>query len=133
MRSGSQREQGAGAIGVRGGLRRLAAFAALLAIVLQTFVIQTHVHGAGLGVRIDHSTLTLGGVGAGQVVVTAEKADDDCALCQALATGGRALLTEKAALAAHFGRVVQGADFAIARVSVRPGHSWQSRAPPIAL
>ncbi|MGD9980491.1 MAG: hypothetical protein AB7H66_10355 [Hyphomonadaceae bacterium] len=107
--------------------RRRPAFAllALLAVFLQTFVVQTHVHGAPFATGYQHLIATddeprIEALGEHQV---------SCALCQALATSGSATLPSgHAVLAAE--RATEAAIIALALAPRFHSHSWQSRAPP---
>jgi hypothetical protein len=110
----------------RQGRTKRPAFAlvALLAIFLQAFVVQTHVHGpsafaAGYEQRAD----------GGQHVEAAGEHQVSCALCQALASAGAATLPGNTwVLAAE--RANEVAAVALALAPRRHTHSWQSRAPP---
>lgn len=104
--------------------RPVFALVALVAVFLQVFVVQTHVHGpapftAGIEQTGD----------AEQHVVTADEHQIACSLCQTLASSGAALSPNpNAALAAERDTAV-----AILALTLAPrahSHSWQSRAPP---
>jgi len=106
----------------------IARSAALLAILLQAFVVQAHAHGfahsavAAYERAADHLTPVLEG-----------RAQDDrrapCAFCQTQANS-RALLTSDEATAALSGRAFVEGYCEIRRIAAPPAHFWQSRAPP---
>jgi hypothetical protein len=104
-------------------------FAALLAVFLQAFILQTHVHAfapvtaAGYERAADDVSAP--------VVETAshQELQASCALCQAQ-SGSRALAPTAQAIAVEqAGALVQQAP-EIRRVALAASHSWQSRAPP---
>jgi len=110
--------------------RRRPAFAliALLAIFLQAFVVQTHVHGAPFAANYQQ----LVGADHERRVEAMGEHQVSCALCQALATSGSATLpSDDAVLAAD--RATDAAIIALALAPRLQSHSWQSRAPPLVL
>lgn len=136
MRRGSQRRASKPAQRGRFSLRAFARFAALFAILLQTFVVQTHIHGAGESggptAQIEHWAPS-GAAYASPIVTTPGGPRDECVLCETLAATGASVL------AAAWG-VILSHDVstslpiaALELVAAPPAHSWQSRAPPIAL
>jgi hypothetical protein len=50
-----------------------------------------------------------------------------------MATAGTTVLSSGPALLTALGLIAHEARLSIRRVSVRPAHAWQSRAPPITL
>ena len=105
-------------------------FAALLAIVVQTFIVQTHIH----------ATLPLANASVEQSVsandgahATASHDQAQCAICLTLASNGNTTLAAPAAfIDAH------NASNALTAVAIRDAPRivalpWQSRAPPIPL
>lgn len=104
------------------------AFFALLAIFLQAFVVQTHVHpmAAPIGISVQQ-----GGVANDEPAHITAGAEHQliCAICQALASSGVATLPSVATV------LVAQQTNAIARVALALApnvhtHSWRSRAPP---
>lgn len=111
------------------GARLAFTIAALFALFLQTFVVQTHIHAIAFApTSIERS--------AGHAADIAQAATDHqaaCVICQTLASTGRATLTPASALilAQHAANDVAAIELRAApRALVLP---WQSRAPPIAL
>jgi hypothetical protein len=101
------------------------AFAALLAVFLQAFIVQTHIHApiasvnAGVELAVDnheHATATRDHRAA-------------CSLCQALAAGGAAPLPSVTALIAANAPAAPEA-IAYWAAPRAHSHSWRSRAPP---
>lgn len=118
----------------RTGARTLFTLAALLAVFLQAFAVQTHVHAYGMA---SASVLT-------QAAGESEAADDTdhtsathhqtaCVICQALASSGRALLPDAPVIALVAGLTSEAAAIDIRQAPRVLAHAWQSRAPPIAL
>lgn len=119
---------------VRARHQHLFAFVAVIAVFLQTFVVQTHIDGlTGLqsGAAIERAN------GSATPLAHAETGLRDtqlaCPICQAMATAGTTLLASGPALVSALGLIAHEAQLAIPLVSVRPAHAWQSRAPPISL
>jgi hypothetical protein len=103
-------------------------FAALLAVFLQAFVVQTHIHVAPV------APINLGferSVDASSDAHVSLANDDQrfCAVCQALAAGGAATLPTAASLISS-DAVGEQAILAIAAAPRAHTHSWRSRAPP---
>jgi hypothetical protein len=117
---GGRRQQSEGRVDARRWALR---FAALLAVFLQVFVVQTHVHAlapqAAGGYETALSTLD----------DAADTSQIACALCQAQAESSSvpapAVLPAVAHVAAAQTRALE-----IRRVSVARAYSWRSRAPP---
>jgi hypothetical protein len=103
--------------------------ATLLAVFLQAFIVQTHVHAiaplatAGYERAADEVPVATLENAAHQEVQAA------CALCQAQAAG-RALSPTSQAIAVENGRNTVEPATDVRRVSVAASHSWRSRAPP---
>lgn len=108
-------------------------FIALAAMALQAFVVQTHVHAfapAALQAQVQHGR----GVQGEPAKITSHVAADQktgCIVCQALATGGA--LAANASVVAHASASSLAAAIEIRRGPRALTHSWQSRAPPLAL
>jgi hypothetical protein len=125
QRGRSHREAGAAAP----RRRRLAfSFAALLAVFLQAFVVQTHVHAytAPVSARFE---LPAHAAHDSSEQVSADSHQTICVVCQALATAGAATLTSATTLAA-VEHVTEAALLALSLAPQLHSHSWQSRAPP---
>lgn len=106
-------------------------FAALVAVFLQAFVVQTHVHAfAPMGAGYEQSATHA--VGDDAHVTSAGHAFS-CAICDVLATAGHTTLPEATTVAVKIGHTNESAALAIRRAPRALTHSWQSRAPPIAL
>lgn len=106
-------------------------FAALLAVFLQAFVVQTHIHatpGAPI-VGFERSAEANGGHARVDVAGDHQRF---CPICQALATAGAATLPTAASLIST-DTVGEQAVLAITRAPHAHTHSWRSRAPPSVL
>jgi hypothetical protein len=103
-------------------------FAALLAVFLQAFVVQTHVHAAPIA-PINLSFERSVDAGSEAHVSVANHHQRFCAICQALAAGGAATLPAAASLISS-DAVGEQAILAIAAAPRAHTHSWRSRAPP---
>lgn len=118
-------------LAARSGSRALVTIAALIAIALQAFIVQTHVHAFAAPVAIAAQ--------AGQASADhAEHASNGhaqaaCVICMTLAASGRATLANAAALSAEHRASFDVATFVLPRAPPAISHAWQSRAPPIAL
>lgn len=127
MRRGRSHRTGAAA----SKRRRLAfSFAALLAVFLQAFVVQTHVHGLPTAAFSQTFELPADAAdGSHEQASAGGNHQSACAICQALAAAGAAALPDAAFLTAtnHGGEL---AKLALALAPLAPAHSWQSRAPP---
>lgn len=104
--------------------------AALLAVFLQVFVVQSHVHAltpvAPAGYAQDaHAT-------ASALDPATHEGQVSCALCQAQHASGALPPGEGALLAAATSHSINTA-LRIQRVTVARAYSWQSRAPPLVL
>lgn len=115
------------------GTRRGPAFvlAALFAVLLQAFVVQTHIHAptAAIGVAVGHAS---GGDAAQAKVSTlGDHQTATCAVCQMLAGGGGLMLVADAPSFITPHVVNEAAVFALPRAPPSTSHAWQSRAPPI--
>ncbi len=106
-------------------------FAALLAVFLQAFVVQTHVHASGLLTVAAHEQV-LGDVDGG-VHVTNPNDHAKAAICDIIISACHTTLAIAAPVSARADAVSQAALVAIRRAPRALTHSWQSRAPPIAL
>ena len=113
--------------------RGLCALLSVIAIFLQTFVVQTHVDGlAGLQAA---AAVARGGDAPAPSHIENGSPDTQaaCPICEAMATAGTTLLASSPALVSTVGLLAHETLLAIPRVSVRFTHAWQSRAPPLAL
>ncbi len=102
----------------------------MLALALQAFAVQTHVHAR----MPAHAGYThAGSVDAGFKAspATIAKQQTPCVLCQALAASG--VLATASAIAEHARLPTVCAALAIRRAPRAHTHSWQSRAPPLRL
>lgn len=108
--------------------RTATVFAALLAVFLQAFVVQTHIHAAPFApikVGVERSLDTSGET---HVSIGSEH-QRFCVVCQTLAAAGAAMLPSAASpIAADTDDAEAVA--AIARAPRAHTHSWRSRAPP---
>jgi hypothetical protein len=104
-------------------------FAALLAVFLQAFVVQTHVHAYAAPVSASFE-LPAHAVHDSSEHVSADSGHQAvCMICQALATAGTATLTSATPIAA-VEHVTEAAMLALSLAPLVHSHSWQSRAPP---
>ncbi len=135
MSMGRHREaMGLTLVGMRARHRHLFALVAIIAVFLQTFVVQTHVDGlSGLQTaaaieRANGSPAPLAHVETGS-----RDAQQACPICEAMATAGTTVLASAPSLLTAHGLITHEARLPIRLVAVRPAHAWQSRAPPLAL
>lgn len=114
----------------KSGARTLFTFAALLALALQAFIVQTHVHAfGGPAAGIERAQAD----SADAVQVSTGHAQTACVICLTLTATGRAALSGAAALSAEHRATYETATLIIRHAPLALAHSWQSRAPPIAL
>ena len=126
--SRSRRQTGAAAT------RPAFALAALFAVLLQAFVVQTHIHApvAPAGIAVER-------VAHGSDAPTASVSAPDehqafaCVICQALASGGSAILAEPVSGLVAAEAASEAATYTLPRAPPIAAHPWQSRAPPIDL
>lgn len=112
----------------------MAVLAALLAVFLQAFAIQTHVHVFGVAGLPAYAQAAGETAPSGDAVhITAADHQTVCAVCEAFANSGRASLPEEPVVAAHTNATYETAALEIRRAPRALTHSWQSRAPPIAV
>lgn len=113
--------------------RPLVTLAALFAILLQAFAIQTHVHIytpfsapalVQAGGEDAHAHGAHASLAHGQVL---------CAICQALAASGTAVLPPDANLTETPAIAREAAAIVLPDAPRAQTHSWRSRAPPISL
>lgn len=111
--------------------RRVFALVALLAVFMQTFVVQTHVHSAPIAPLVTCEQ-TADGRHADQHVTAADHHQLFCAICEALGASATTLpdasTTNVAADPAG-----EAARVALALAPITRSYSWQSRAPPALL
>jgi hypothetical protein len=115
----------------RSGARMAFVFAAMLAIFLQAFAVQTHIHAFAAPVAAAAHGQTTDAAPGGAHATTADH-QTICVICQALAANGSATLSDAAQIAAHTNAAYETAALEIRRAPRAVTHSWQSRAPPIA-
>jgi len=129
-----QKADGLTLAGMRARHQSLFALLAVIAVFLQTFVVQTHVDGLS-GFQSSAAIERLYGPSAPLAHVGPATGDTQtaCPICEAMATAGTTLLASAPALVSALGVIAHEARFFIPHVSVRPAHAWQSRAPPSAL
>lgn len=105
------------------------ALLALVAVFLQAFVVQTHVHAIGAPLSIGFHQPAAANDDDGVHATAKTEHQLVCAICQALATSGTATLPGDAvALVA-----VQSNAVAVVALALAPrtiSYFWQSRAPP---
>lgn len=103
-------------------------FAALLAVFLQAFIVQTHVHVVPAPV----AAIELAGAtthAASARASTARDAPAMCAICQTMAASGTALLDQASTLLINTPREEQPREAPQVALQIT-SHSWQGRAPP---
>jgi len=110
--------------------QRGSTLAALLAVVLQTFVVQTHIHTPVAPLHFVYAQAAGATSDDGSAHAKASNSHQVlCLICQTLATSGSAMLPSAAIVAA----TTQTNDEAVVALAQAPrvhSHSWQSRAPP---
>jgi hypothetical protein len=117
-------------------VRAFAMLAATVALFLQIFVVQTHTHvQPPLGSWGQAETASLHAEGDGHNHTQVELAHDTvgCIVCAVHAAAGSATLAHAAVLSAAHNAAYETAARAIRRAPLAITHSWQSRAPPLAL
>lgn len=120
----------------RANMRGFALLAATIALFLQIFVVQTHTHvQPPLGVLGYERTQDVHTAddGHNHTHVSVVHEQSGCFVCAAFSASGRALLPDVAALIFAHSAAYETAALAIRRAPRALTHSWQSRAPPIAL
>jgi hypothetical protein len=117
----------------RSGVRAAFTLAALLAVFLQAFVVQTHIHASGLFQQpaIERTADAAAPDDAAHAIAALDH-QQGCIICQALAANGGAALPDAAQVAASTNASYETAALEIRRAPRAVTHSWQSRAPPIA-
>lgn len=105
--------------------RQAFTLAALIAVFLQAFVVQTHIHAPVAPLAISASDSAHNGAHATE----ANEHQLICAICQALATTGAATLPGQA-LVLEAAQTSAAAAVALALAPRVFSHSWRSRAPP---
>jgi hypothetical protein len=110
----------------------VAALAALLLLALQAFVVQTHIHVLAPQSHAGIEQLA-GASDDGVAHLSATHAQSGCAICDLLASTGRAIVPAPALLAFEAAAFVDQAPPAIRAAPRALTHAWQSRAPPLAL
>jgi hypothetical protein len=107
--------------------------AALLAVFLQAFIVQPHVHAsapfAPAYERTANSDATSGAVHASAAI----DHQQGCIVCQALAANGSAALPDTACVADQTNASCETAALKLRQAPAPPAHPWRSRAPPLAL
>lgn len=113
--------------------RGVISFLALLAIAVQSLVVQTHIDGLGAHARAEQSMAVAGSIlGDGaRFEDPAQAPASICIVCQALATAGAVTLAPPPALNVVAQNFVQDrAPLVLALAPAYAAHAWQSRAPP---
>jgi len=119
---------------VRARHQSLFALVAIIAVFLQSFVVQTHVDGlTGLQSAVAIERANGSPAPVAHVETGSRDTQPACPICQAVATAGTTVLTSGPSLLTAHGVIAHEARLPIRLVAVRPAHAWQSRAPPIAL
>jgi hypothetical protein len=112
----------------------LLALVAIIAVLLQTFVVQTHIDGlAGLRPAATIESVNGSSAASAHFETGSRDTQQACPICQAMATAGTTVLASSPSLLTAHGLIAHEARLAIRLVAVRPAHAWQSRAPPINL
>lgn len=114
---------------VRAAKGRIATvFAALLAVFLQAFVVQTHIHAPldSVGLRIARAASDYD---ATTRVSLATDQQRFCPVCEAMAVAGAATLPTSASVLA-MDAAGERAILALSQAPRPHTHSWRSRAPP---
>jgi hypothetical protein len=131
---GWRRQQNAGAAPARKQRKpaKIAVtLATLLAVLIQTFVIQAHVDGlAGLGAS---AAIERGVSDSAHFVNAIQDEQSACPICEAMATAGVTVLSVGPILVAQVRALPRETLRAIESAPAPLAHAWQSRAPPIAL
>ena len=115
--------------------RALMTFMAVVAVLLQTFVVQTHVHGSGgfdlsVGAPIASTASRVGQFDQPPRAATDQGDKTPCIICQTLATAGATVLAADPPLVSALGVIAHEARLNIPVVPRPVSHLWQSRAPP---
>jgi len=98
---------------------------AFVAVLLQAFVIQTHIHVPVAPV----ASAAVSGSDQAPHATASNHHRFACVFCQALAAGGVATLTTSAIVHGAY-QTNTASDIALALAPHTRSHSWQSRAPP---
>lgn len=106
--------------------------AALLAVFLQAFVVQTHVHAFALGAPAIERTQENASHTDSADVVSAHHAAV-CAFCEALRSGGRTILPPVVEIVGERQVLVEAYARALPATPQIISHAWRSRAPPQAV
>jgi hypothetical protein len=106
--------------------------AALLAVFLQAFIVQPHIHAsapfAPAYERADNGSAT-----SGAQANAAIDHQQGCIVCQALAANGGAALPDTACVAEQTNACYETAALELRQAPAQPAHPWRSRAPPLSL
>ena len=119
---------------LRGFYRTAFSFLALLAIAVQSLVVQTHIDGLGAHARAEQGMAVAGSIlGDGARFENPAQAPASvCIVCKALATVGAVTLAAPPALNVAAQKIVPDrAPLVLALAPAYAAHAWQSRAPPI--
>jgi hypothetical protein len=101
----------------------------MLAVFLQAFVVQTHVHAfAPLNTAAIERSASVDHASGAHASLGHEQAG--CIICQIFASSGRAALPDMATIAVQTNASYETAALEIRRAPRAVTHSWQSRAPP---
>ncbi len=112
-------------------MRLATSFAALFAMLLQAFIVQTHVHPAAFAFAagIERADVSQDGTLSHAEVSAPDAHAFGCPICHALASNS-ASLTDAAAVAHAETARTEATALAIALAPRAHTHSWRSRAPP---
>jgi len=114
----------------RKAVRGLFTLAALLAVFLQAFVVEPHVHTAN-----PLATAIAANAGGHEIHQHATLPHEQikCLVCQAIAAGAGALIASGADLAKPHITIAAAPARALHVAGQATSHSWRSRAPPFSL
>jgi hypothetical protein len=118
-------ESGQIRLGRRRASGRIAWIAAVLAILLQAFAVQTHVHVYGGDFELSESA------GFVNAAPPADGSPQACAICGTLARTGSATLASAAEVPALDHHATEARALALPRAPPSPALPWRSRAPPL--
>jgi hypothetical protein len=104
--------------------------AAMLALLLQVFAVQTHIDVPAAGALAVEGHVRSS---VQQIATAPAEAQAACPLCQALASGATPLASDAKALLPPVREASAGGVAVTHLAHAAPAHPWQSRAPPLSL
>jgi hypothetical protein len=114
----------------RSAASRLFVLAIALTFVLQSYLTQTHIHGASH--HADHLTAAAVTKALKDGKAPVDGGRSDCSLCQAIAHSGVFVSASTSLLPLPLFWVMAVAPYVSAHAGLEaPAHDWQSRAPPL--